>query len=671
MPSKRFGLSFEIATPPAVHPNRTDIACFVGAVARRGVPTPVQVMPEVLVRWLESQDAALSSLPLRTRRVDLRSAETLGSSLRAALQGSGRVERTVTRLLEVLAEAERTQRALLKDVLAACRELTPIPVSIVEDLRMRGFYPGGHLTGPSLAGWLRIQLLQDLPVLLEAFETCDVLFAWDARPVLTVAPRAGDPQVCTALGAAVRAFFGEGGARCYVVRSGDPVPLFASASERFGIITAIDYGARRRTRDETGTLAPPVPTPMDGHSAQLTDLMPQFTHPAETLQSVSEQPASPLNTDPSQWRGLQHVFGMEDVAFVCLPDLPDAVAYRLGDEAPPEPPAGVPQETFQECVEAPLPAPRPPGRWLAPPRARDEGLQAWIALVRRALAVLDNGGRSFNRRDVQLLVSLPLADAARAAPKPDEWLAWMASQTGDDGGWWSSTDEIESGEPFARLQVAYPWLLTRDSSDCAGGVEAPEGTLAGLLARNALTRGAFRSAAFLPAVRYLDAEPAVNLTRAMDHAVDTPAGLLSLAERVCLIGPSPRGPQLWSDVTFATQAEWRPGSVRRLINVVINAARRAGEDYAFEPNGEALWAQLRQRLSELGRELLAAGALSSDAGARAFVVRCGRDTMTQADLDAGRLLAEIELAPAQPVLRIVVVLALRDAQPLASVRAAA
>jgi len=52
-------------------------------------------------------------------------------------------------------------------------------------------------------------------------------------------------------------------------------------------------------------------------------------------------------------------------------------------------------------------------------------------------------------------------------------------------------------------------------------------------------------------------------------------------------------------------------------------------------------------------------------------VRCGRDTMTQADLDAGRLIAEIELAPAQPVLRIVVVLALRDTQPLASVRAAA
>jgi Bacteriophage tail sheath protein len=671
MSPKRFGLSFEIAAPPAVHPNRTDIACFIGTVARRRTRTPVQLMPEVLARWLESQDVALPSLPLRTRRVDLRSAQTLSGSLRDGLQGSGQVQRTVARLIEVLAEAQHTQQALLDALLAACRDLTPLPASIVEDLRSRGFYPGGHLTGPPLAAWLRIQQLHDLPVVLESFETFDALFSWDARPVLTVAPRPGDPQVCSPLGAAIRAFFGEGGARCYVVRSGDPVPLFGSASERFGAITAFDYGAGRRQRDSAGALAPAVAAPMAGNRAQLTDLVPQFAYPAETLQGVIEQPAAPMSTDPAQWCGLQHVFGLADVSFVCLPDLPDAVAYRLDDEAPPEPPAGVPQETFKECAEAPVPARRPVGRLLAPPRARDEGLQAWIILVRRALAMLDNGGRSFNRRDVELLVSLPLADTARGAPKPDDWLAWMASKAGGEDSWWSSAEEIERGEAFARLQVAYPWLLTRESADCAGGVEAPEGALAGLLARNALAHGAFRSAAFLPLLRYLDAEPSLDLARAVEHAVDTPAGPLSLAERVCLIGASPRGPQLWSDVTFATQAPWRPGSVRRLTNTVINAARRAGDEYAFEPNGEALWAQVRQRLGELGRELLAAGALSSDAGTRAFVVRCGRDTMTQADLDAGRLIAEIELVPAQPILRIVVVLALRDAQPQVAAQAAA
>ena len=99
-------------------------------------------------------------------------------------------------------------------------------------------------------------------------------------------------------------------------------------------------------------------------------------------------------------------------------------------------------------------------------------------------------------------------------------------------------------------------------------------------------------------------------------------------------------------------------------------ARRAGDDFAFEASGEPLWGRVRQRLGDLGRELLAAGALSPDQGP-AFVVRCGRDTMTQADLDNGRLVAEIELVPAQPVLRILVVLALRDGQPILALRAAA
>jgi phage tail sheath protein FI len=60
--------------------------------------------------------------------------------------------------------------------------------------------------------------------------------------------------------------------------------------------------------------------------------------------------------------------------------------------------------------------------------------------------------------------------------------------------------------------------------------------------------------------------------------------------------------------------------------------------------------------------------LSSDAGTRAFVVRCGRDTMTQNDVDAGRLIAEVELVPTQPITRIVVVLALRDARPAGALR---
>jgi hypothetical protein len=660
MGMRRVGLSFEVAPPGAVHPNRTDIACFVGAVARRRAATPVQRMPEVLARWLESLHVQAVALPLRSRQVDLRSAATLRSSLAQGLSAGAQVQRTAALLLEVLDEAQRTQPVALRSLLAACRELTPVPAEMVEDLRTRGFHPGGHLDN-SLDGWLRVQQLHDLPVAVESFETFDALFAWDRRPVLALAPREGDPQVVTCLGAALRAFFGEGGRRCFVVRSGDPVPLFASSSERLGVVSGIDFRARRAR--------PTAQQPLAGHRPQLRDLRVTFGGVIEKLQKVEDEPPPPVSTDPAYWSGLEHAFGLAEVSMACLPDLADAVACRLDDEAPQAAPVGSPREVFAECAQAPLPQARPAGREIAPPRALEDGLHAWMVLARRALAVLDNGGRAFSRRDVQLLASLPLPAPARGAPLPDEWISWMARQSGGESPWWRKDGETEAQEPFPRLQVAWPWLVTPESADCPGGVEAPEGTLAGVLARHALARGAYRSAAFAPVRRYVATEPTLNLTRALQHTADTKAGPLAAADRLCLIVPTPRGPQLVSDVSFSPQRLWRAGSMRRLINVVVNAARRAGEDFAFEANGEALWGKVRERLGALGRELLAAGALSSDSGP-AFVVRCGRDTMTQADIDNGRLIAGIELVAAQPIQRILVVLALRDAQPVVALRAA-
>jgi uncharacterized protein len=288
-----------------------------------------------------------------------------------------------------------------------------------------------------------------------------------------------------------------------------------------------------------------------------------------------------------------------------------------------------------------------------PPRLDSAGLALWRGWLDTALTLLDNGGRPFHRRDVQLLASLPLVQGGPGLPGPDGWLEWMARH----GSW---LDEAGTAPLLdERLQLAWPWLVTRDSGDGPGGVEAPDGTLAGVLARNALQRGSFRSAARQVLRRLVDTEPRPGWSRALEAESATPVGPLTLAQRVCLLGPAPGGPRLLSDVTCSDHALMRQASVRRLTNVVIQAARRLGEQHAFEPNGELLWARLRSQLGDLLRRLRAAGALSTEGGGSS--VRCGRETMTQADLDAGRLIVEIGLQPAQPVQRIVVVLNLREA----------
>jgi hypothetical protein len=662
----RLGLSFEVAPPAAVHPLRTDIACLVGTVARRRrrASNGPQALPVVLVRWLESHGIdKIGGVPLRRVRATFADRAGFIAALVALAdvrvpQGETRSEAAVLgEFLSGTLDAPRVSGPF-DELLHDCRELSPLPEALVEDLRVRGFHPAGFLrpdnaaldpTRVEILGWLRVQRLLNVPVGVETFEAFDTLFAWDQRGVHDRKVAMGDPVVAAALGVAVRAFFGEGGRRAYIVRTGDPSDVFDAVNGRFA---ACFPGST--------SLAAEL-TPFDSEADRCPQLPGIKTQGGALAGVVGD--GVPAAMSAQQWVGLEHVYGLPDVSFALLPDLIDACAQRVPPDVPPDDVVAAP-ERFVDCVlEAKDPKPRT-GRRLPPPRVQADGLEKWRKLVMRAAMLLDNPGRAFHRRDVQLLASLPLLGDGSDMPAPTQWMSWMAQTPG----WMSGTDKSSGmltttshadGLLSDRVQLAYPWLRTGESADSQGGVEAPEGTLAGVLARSALERGSYRSAAHQPLHRFHDSEPVMGWSQATQQAVWTPLGSLTLAERVCLLGPTPRGPRLLSDVTCAAEAHTRQASVRRLINVVVQASRNAGDEFAFESNGEALWARVRERLSDLMRVLLAAGALSSDGVP--FVVRCGRDTMRQNDIDAGRLISEIELQPAQPIQRIVVVLNLRDA----------
>jgi phage tail sheath protein FI len=68
----------------------------------------------------------------------------------------------------------------------------------------------------------------------------------------------------------------------------------------------------------------------------------------------------------------------------------------------------------------------------------------------------------------------------------------------------------------------------------------------------------------------------------------------------------------------------------------------------FEPNGEALWARVRLAIDDLLTGEWRKGALLGTKADEAFFVRCDRSTMTQDDLDAGRLVCLVGVAPLKP-----------------------
>jgi phage tail sheath protein FI len=68
----------------------------------------------------------------------------------------------------------------------------------------------------------------------------------------------------------------------------------------------------------------------------------------------------------------------------------------------------------------------------------------------------------------------------------------------------------------------------------------------------------------------------------------------------------------------------------------------------FEPNGEALWGNVRRTIRDFLLNEFQTGALTGNKPELAFFVRCDRTTMTQEDIDNGRLICVIGIAPVKP-----------------------
>lgn len=447
--------------------------------------------------------------------------------------------------------------------------------------------------------------LWDVPVPIDTWQTFAGLFDWEQRPLAAHA----SGRTTTYLGAAVRSFFAQGGRKCYVVRVGDPFPVLAdrSAGER---------------------------------AAALARLVPGYPL------AYAATPA-----DPAGWRGMAHVMGLPDVSLLCLPDLADIV----GGQPPPPTPAALPPrppEVFTDCSEGePGEVTQVPARRIRAPRCDAAGYAAWARALSLAAGALARYGR-----EVQLVAAVPLP-LVGTPPAGD----MLAALLGDGHGPLSLAPFAGlDGLASAFVQLAYPWPRTAGSASLPEGLESPDGVLCGLLARNALARGTFRSAAGQHLADVHDIFPVLSHEQMYRPHAGPDGRLLSLIERVSLFGPTPDGPRLLSDVTAALQEAYRPAGLNRLTAAIVRAARRLGEDLTFDPADERLWAQVRGGLERLLLGLLQAGALRGAAPAEAYRVRCDRSTMTQNDIDNGRVIVEVQFNPAAPVERITVVLALSE-----------
>lgn len=185
----------------------------------------------------------------------------------------------------------------------------------------------------------------------------------------------------------------------------------------------------------------------------------------------------------------------------------------------------------------------------------------------------------------------------------------------------------------------YPWIRVIDAETGARKEVPPGGHVCGIYARTDIERGVWKA----PANEVV--RGAVELKYKIDHATQ---GVLN-PRGVNVIRPFPgRGRRVWGARTMSSDAAWKYVNVRRLFIFLEASIFRGTQWVVFEPNNESLWARVRQTIEQFLRTQWRAGALMGTKEAEAFFVKCDRTTMTQDDIDNGRLIVVIGVAPVKP-----------------------
>ena len=122
--------------------------------------------------------------------------------------------------------------------------------------------------------------------------------------------------------------------------------------------------------------------------------------------------------------------------------------------------------------------------------------------------------------------------------------------------------------------------------------------------------------------------------------------------------PERDGIRLTGARTLSRRLPLRQLSIARLLAVLRLTLQTEMSWAVFEPNNRYLWAEVRRLVHDLLTRFYEAGAFRGATTKEAFFVRCDRSTMTTNDLDNGRMLCLVGVAPVEPVEYVLIEVAL-------------
>ncbi|MCO6434999.1 phage tail sheath family protein [Nitrosomonas nitrosa] len=188
----------------------------------------------------------------------------------------------------------------------------------------------------------------------------------------------------------------------------------------------------------------------------------------------------------------------------------------------------------------------------------------------------------------------------------------------------------------------YPWIKIIDPLDPDGRREIfvpPSGFVAGICARTDVLHGVFKAPANEITLGGIGFEQLLNKAQ---QDILNPLGIN------CFRYFEGRGFRLWGARTISSDPEWKYFSVRRYFAYLERSIDKGTQWAVFENNSESLWTNLRNTITDFLVNEWRNGALMGTKPEEAFFVRCDRSTMTQNDLDNGRLVCLIGVAVVKP-----------------------
>jgi phage tail sheath protein FI len=185
----------------------------------------------------------------------------------------------------------------------------------------------------------------------------------------------------------------------------------------------------------------------------------------------------------------------------------------------------------------------------------------------------------------------------------------------------------------------YPWIRILDPITQREISMPPSGFVAGMYCRNDVNRAVYKAPANEVVNLALGFETFLNKSQ---QDVLNPEGIN------CFRFFEGRGMRLWGARTISSDPEWKYVNLRRYFAYLEHSIDLGTQWAVFEPNGDLLWGNVRRTIEDFLLNEWHNGALLGDQPSKAFFVKCDRSTMSQNDLDNGRLVCLIGVAPLRP-----------------------